>query len=54
MSMKAIIEKEVISQPNRFGYVNKCDNRLDRKTVVIRFLSIPVYRKEIIIKGGEK
>lgn len=49
--MKAIIEKEVISQPNRFSYV---DNRLNRKTVVVKFLSIPVYRKEIIIKGGEK
>ena len=54
MSMKAIIEKEVISQPNQFGFVNKCDDRFDAKIVVVRLLSIPVYRKEIIIKGGEK
>lgn len=54
MSMKAIIEKEVISQPNKFGFVTKCDDRFDAKIVIVRLLSIPVYRKEIIIKGGEK
>lgn len=54
MNMKAIIEKEVISQPNQFGFVNKCDEQFDAKIVIIRFLSVPVYRKVIIIKGGEK
>lgn len=47
--MKAIIEKQVIMQPVRPGYV--INGVTDKESViVIKLFSIPIYRKEIIIR----
>lgn len=47
--MKAIIEKQVIMQPVRSGYI--ISGETDKESViVIKLFSIPIYRKEIIIR----
>jgi hypothetical protein len=45
--MKAIIEKQVIMQPVMPGYIiNGVTENVS--VIVIKFFSIPIYRKEII------
>ncbi len=41
--MKAIIEKKVITPTLKSGFVS---DRPDEEIVIIKFFSIPIYRKE--------
>lgn len=48
--MKAIIEKEETILIPKTGFITGNED----KVIIIKVFSFPVYRKVIIIKGGEK
>ena len=44
--MKAIIEKIVVVSFDKSGFVISCDIGIENEIVIIKFFSIPIYRKE--------